>query len=92
MRWAGHLAHMGHNKNSNKLLLERREEKRPLGSSTCRQQHSIETNLKETAWEGMDWIHLAQGRGGSVVDSSEHDNETSIFIKCWKFLQWLRKH
>jgi hypothetical protein len=63
MRWAGHVAHMGCNINSNKLLLERCEQKRPLGSSRCRRQHNIEMNLKETVWEGMDWIHLAQGRG-----------------------------
>jgi hypothetical protein len=54
MRWAWHAAHMGHKRSSNRILLEKRERKRPLGSSRCRRQHNIEMNLKETACDGMD--------------------------------------
>jgi hypothetical protein len=39
-------------------------------------------NLKEIGWEDVDWIHLAQGR-------DEHGNETSGFIKCAEFLDYL---
>ena len=38
----------------------RAEGKRPLGRSRCRQEGNIKIDLRETGWEGIDWIHLAQ--------------------------------
>lgn len=36
-------------------------QKRPLGKHT-RGRDNIKMDLKETGWDGMDWIHLAQDR------------------------------
>jgi hypothetical protein len=35
------------------------EGKRPLGRTKLRWEDDIGMNLRETGWEGMDWIHLA---------------------------------
>jgi hypothetical protein len=34
--------------------------KRPLDRPRRRLEDNINTDLKETEWKGMDWIHLAQ--------------------------------
>jgi hypothetical protein len=38
------------------------EGKRPLGRSRHRWVNSIKMDLRETGWDGMDWIDLAQDR------------------------------
>jgi hypothetical protein len=38
------------------------EGKRPLGRTRRRWEDNVRTDLKEIEWEGMDWMHLAQGR------------------------------
>jgi hypothetical protein len=38
------------------------EGKRPLGGPRRRYVDNIKMNLREIGWDGMDWIHLAQGR------------------------------
>jgi hypothetical protein len=38
--------------------------KRSLGSSRCRWEGNIKTDLQEVGW-GMDWIDLAQDMTGS---------------------------
>jgi len=38
-------------------------------------------DLKETGWDGVDWIELAQDMGHSP-ESCEDDNEPSGFRKC----------
>jgi hypothetical protein len=43
------------------------------------------TNLIERECGGVDWINLAQD---SISEGLfEHDNKTSISIKCWEILQ-----
>jgi hypothetical protein len=37
--------------------------KRPLRRLRHRWEDNIRMYLRETGWEGMDWIHLAQNRG-----------------------------
>jgi hypothetical protein len=37
--------------------------------------------LRETGWDGVDWIDLAQDR--------DQRNEASGSIKCWEVLEWL---
>jgi hypothetical protein len=49
MRWAGHVARMGENRNSYRILVGKPEGKRSLGRPRRR-------------WGGMDWIDLAQDR------------------------------
>jgi hypothetical protein len=53
---------MGEMKNSCNILVGIPEGKRLLGRSTHRWRDNIRMVLKETGWEGMDWIHLAQDR------------------------------
>jgi hypothetical protein len=38
------------------------EVKRPLGRPRHRQEDNIGMDLKETGWEDVEWIHLAQDR------------------------------
>jgi hypothetical protein len=38
------------------------EGKRPLGRLRRRWVDNIKIDLRETGWDGMDWIHLAQER------------------------------
>jgi hypothetical protein len=38
------------------------EGKRPLLVSRRRYEDNIRTSFKKTAWEDVDWIHLAQDR------------------------------
>jgi hypothetical protein len=44
-----------------KILIGKPEE-RSLGRPRRRWEDNIKMNLRETGWEGMDWIHLAQDR------------------------------
>jgi hypothetical protein len=44
------------------LCSQEPEGKRPLGLPSCRWVNSIKMVLKETGWDCMDWIDMAQGR------------------------------
>jgi hypothetical protein len=57
MRWAGYAARMGEKKNAYRILVGKPEGKRPLGRSRRRW-----VDLRETGWDGMNWIDLAQDR------------------------------
>jgi hypothetical protein len=43
-------------------LVGKLEGKKPLGRPGHRWEDNIGMNVKETGWEGVDWIHLAQDR------------------------------
>jgi hypothetical protein len=62
MRWVGHGACTGEEKNADSILVGKHEEKIPLGRHRNRWENNIKMKLKITGWEGMDWIHLTQGR------------------------------
>jgi hypothetical protein len=57
MRWEGHIECMGKMRNAYNTLVEKPEGNRPCG------RH------RETGLEGMDWIHLAQGRHRALVNT-----------------------
>jgi len=63
MRWAGHVACMGAIRNVYNVLVGKPEGKRPLGRPRHRWEDSIRMDLGEIRWEGVDWMHLPQGRG-----------------------------
>jgi hypothetical protein len=44
------------------ILVGKPEGKRPLGRPRRRWVDTIEMDLREIGWDGMDWIHLAQDR------------------------------
>jgi hypothetical protein len=49
-------------RNKHKILVGKPEGKRPLGRPRRRWEHNIRMDLTEIEWDGVDWIHLAQGR------------------------------
>jgi hypothetical protein len=61
-RAAGHVARMGCMINAYKILVGKPDVKRPLRRPRHRWDDNIRMNVREIGWEGVDWIHLAQGR------------------------------
>jgi hypothetical protein len=62
MRWAGHVAHIGEGRGVYRVLVGRREGKRPLGRPRNRGEDNIKMDLREIGIDGANWIQLAQGR------------------------------
>jgi hypothetical protein len=58
MRWAGHVAHIGAERNSYRILMKRPERKRPLG----RRRHRWENNMK-MVWTGLIWLKIGVSGG-----------------------------
>jgi hypothetical protein len=54
MRWAGHVTHIGDMINAYKLLVSKREGKRPLRRARCRWEDNTRMDLREIGWEGVD--------------------------------------
>jgi len=64
VRWAGHVAHMGEARGAYRVLMGKPEGKRPLGRPRHRWKDNIRMDLQEVGCGCMDWIGLAQDRGG----------------------------
>jgi hypothetical protein len=62
MRWAGHVARMGEERNVYGVLMGKPEGKRQLGRPRRRWEDGIRMDLRETGWGSVDWIQLAQDR------------------------------
>jgi hypothetical protein len=62
MRWAGHVAHMVEERKVYYVVVEKPEEKRPLGRPRRWWEDWIRMDLRETGWRDVDWIRLAQYR------------------------------
>jgi hypothetical protein len=62
MRWAGHVACMGEERNVYRVLMGKPEGKRAFGRPMCRWVDGIRMDLRETGWGNVDWIQLAQDR------------------------------
>jgi hypothetical protein len=52
----------GEKRNAYRLLVGKREGKRPLGRPRCRWVDNIKMDLLETGWDDVDCIALAQDR------------------------------
>jgi hypothetical protein len=50
MRWAGHVVRMGEKRKVYKALVEKPEEKRPLGKPRHRWENGIRVELTEIGW------------------------------------------
>jgi hypothetical protein len=61
MRWAGHAARMGEEREVYRVLVRKAEGKTPLGRPRCIWEDGIRMDLREIGW-GLDWIRLAQAR------------------------------
>jgi hypothetical protein len=53
---------MGKKRNTYRMLVGKLEGKRPPGRPRRRWVDNIKMDLRETEWDGMDWIDLAQDR------------------------------
>jgi len=62
VRWAGHVARMGEEREVYRILVGKPEGRRPLGRPRRRWEDNIRTDLQEVGCGYMDWIGLAQDR------------------------------
>lgn len=62
MRWAGHVSHMGHKRNSFRVFVGKSEINKPLENLRDRPSYNTKTNLTEIGWESLEWISLVQER------------------------------
>jgi hypothetical protein len=70
-RWASHVARMGEKRKAYRLLVGKRDGKRPLGRPRRRWLDNIRMDLGEVGWGDVDWIGLSQdmNRWRAVVNS-----------------------
>jgi len=62
MRWAGHVARVGHRRGVFRVLVGKPEGKRPLGKPKFRWEDNIKMDLQEVGCGGIERIDLAQDR------------------------------
>jgi hypothetical protein len=62
MRWAGHVARIGEDRNVYRVLMGEPEGKRPIGRPRRRWEDGIRMDLTEIDCGSVEWIHLAQER------------------------------
>jgi hypothetical protein len=62
LKWAGHVARIGEERNVHKVLMGKPEGKRPLERPRRRWEDGIRMDLTEIAWGSVDWIQVAQDR------------------------------
>jgi hypothetical protein len=53
---------MGEKRNAYRTLVGKLDGKRPLGRPRRKKVDNIKMDLRETGWDGIDWIDLAQDR------------------------------
>jgi len=63
MIWAGHIALSGDSRGSYRILVGKREGKRPLERHRRRWEDNIKLDLQELGCGDMGWIDLVQFRG-----------------------------
>ena len=61
MEWAGHVTPMCERRGACRVLVGKREGKRPLEIPSIRWENNIKMRLQEVGW-GMDCVGLAQDR------------------------------
>jgi hypothetical protein len=59
MRWAGHVARMGENRNAYRILVVKSEGKRPLGRPILKWILEIYNGM---VWIGLIWLRIGTGR------------------------------
>jgi hypothetical protein len=60
LRWVGHVARMGENRDALEVLVGKPEGKRPLERRRCRWEDNIQVHLKEIRQKGVEWISWLQ--------------------------------
>ena len=88
MRWAGHVAHMGEEREVYRFLVGKPEGKRPLGRPRRRWVDNIRMDLQDVGCGYMDWIGLAQDRDrwrtlvSAVMNLRVPWNEENFLTNC----------
>jgi hypothetical protein len=59
MNWVGHIALTGERRGVYRVLVGKRERKRPLGRPRRRWEDNVKTDPQELGCGSMDWIELA---------------------------------
>jgi len=62
MRWAGIVDRTGYRRGVHRVLVWNHEEKRPLGKPRRKWEDNIKLDFKQSLWEILDCIDLAQDR------------------------------
>jgi hypothetical protein len=62
MRWAGHVARMGKERNVYRVLVGKSEGKSPLERPRRSWEGGIKMDLIEIGWGDVEWINLVQDR------------------------------
>jgi hypothetical protein len=62
LRWTVRVKQKGELRNLNKILFWKTESKRPFERPKRRGKFHIRMDLREMAWEDVDWNHLALDR------------------------------
>jgi hypothetical protein len=62
MKKVGHVAHMGEEREVYMILVGKLKGNRPLIRLRHRWEDGIKMDLRETGYESVEWIHLAQNR------------------------------
>ena len=65
MGWPGHVVRKGNRRGAYRVLVRRREGKRPLGKPRRRWVNNVNMDLQSVRWGSLDWIDLAQERDRS---------------------------
>ena len=85
MRWVGHVARMGEERGTYRVLVGKSEGKRRLGRPRSRWVDNIRMDLQEVGCGYVDWIGLAQDRDRWRTLVSAVMNLRGC-IKCGEFL------
>jgi hypothetical protein len=72
----GDVAHMEEMRNACNILVGKHGGKRPLRRPGCRCEDNIRIDLRETEWESVDWMHLAQ-------DTDQYHALMNMVMKLW---------
>jgi hypothetical protein len=56
------MQHTSDMRNAYKILVRKPEGKRQLERPRCKREGNIRMELREMAWEDMNWMHLSQDR------------------------------
>jgi hypothetical protein len=62
MRWAGHVARIGEDREVHRVLMGKPEGKKPLGRPRRRWEDNIKMDIQEVGEGRGDWMELAQDR------------------------------
>jgi hypothetical protein len=89
MRWPEHVARREERRGAYRVLVGKREGKRPLRRPRHRWEDDIKMDPQEEGCGGMDWIDVAQDRNRWRA-LGECGNESSGSIKCGELLDWLK--